>query len=149
MICHCAFVKHIHKSLGSSCHSLEAFFSRSVSLFYMIVIILSDFNIYVFGILRDCQNVFQHDWISVLLYPCKFSVQSVFWNFNHSFGCVVVYHCGFKLHLLDDVHHLYMCLSIICISSLAKCLFKVFVHFLFGCFLCYFFIEVTLAYNVV
>lgn len=55
----CFFVKHIYKFLNSSCHPLKVFcflvvfllfllffcFSRSLSLSYMIIAILSDFNL--------------------------------------------------------------------------------------------------------
>ena len=45
-------------------------------------------------------------------------------------------HLGFDLHfpVISNVEHLFMCLLVVCISSLEKCLFKSFAHILFKLF---------------
>lgn len=49
-------------------------------------------------------------------------------NFFSS-GCVVVSHYGYDLHFPNDVEHLVVSLSVVCVSSLEKCLFRSFIHF--------------------
>lgn len=52
-------------------------------------------------------------------------------SYNHPCECEIVSHCGFDLYFLNTngIEYLLICLSVICMSYLEKCLFKSITHF--------------------
>ena len=100
----------------------------------------------MFNSLRNCQVVFHSGCTIVYPHPqfmsSSFSTALPTFVIFHYFDCrhpngyEVVSHCGFFFFffgiflMISDVGHLFLYFLAICISSLEKCLFTLFAHFL-------------------
>ena len=64
---------------------------------------------------------------------CRSNIVTIF-HLSHSDSCIMISHCGFNLHsvMANDVEQIFISLFSICLSSLVKCLFMTFAHFLMG-----------------
>ena len=125
--------------------SLEKCLLRSFALFLIGLFVFLEWNcvssLYILEIKSlpkvSLANVFFHMVGSLFSTTSSALVVCWFVYDGHSDQCEVVSHCGFNLHLSDtsDAEHLFLCLWILCMSSLEKCLFKSFAHFLIVFFL--------------
>ena len=135
----------MHNAAMNICVQVFVWMYLFISLGYVPRVgVAGSYAISVFSILRNYQTVFQsgctilhshqqtvriqfsHIFTNTCFFVCLF-------DYSHPSGYKVVPHRDFDLHFLNDVEHLFMCLLAILMSSLEKCLFKSFVHFLFIC----------------
>ena len=107
--------------------------------------IAGSYGAFIHSFLRNLHTIFHSGCISFHCHQqCKsipfFSTPSpafiVCWLFGdgHSNQCEVISHCNFDLHFSNNEWCVFMCLLAIGMSSLEKCLFRTFSHFLIGLF---------------
>ena len=82
-----------------------------------------------------CIDLHSHQQCRSIPFSPPFIVCRLFHE-GHSDWCEVISHCSLICMslVMSDVEHLFMCLLAIYMSSLEKCLFKSFSHFLIGLF---------------
>ena len=78
-----------------------------------------------------CINLHSHQQCKSVPFSPAFIVCRLF-DDGHSDWCIVVLICISLI--MSNVEHLFMCLLVICMSSLEKCLFRSFSLFLIGLF---------------
>ena len=85
-----------------------------------------------------CISLHSHQQCKSIPFPPHPLQHFLFVDFNdgHSDWCEVISHCGFDLYFSNNERcwALFVCLLAICMSSLEKCLFRSFPHFLIGLF---------------
>ena len=124
------------------CMSLGLHFSGTVGVLLMgyLKVACLVFNETAKLFSREVLSFYLHTsnpWVIWFLYILTWVyVVTFFFNFSHSARHVMVTHHGFNFISLvaNDAEHCPMCWSAICISSLVKCLFMSFSHFLIGQF---------------